>query len=668
MPNRSVSSSHFGAKMPVNSNKRTSMALIAVATLMGLILVSTVLLVAKQASDQEWVEHTYQVQSELSRIAALLQDAEGAQRGYLITDRPRFFDEFQKATGAVGGEIDRLGIMITDNLTQVVAVNGLRELAATRLAFLGQAVNLQKSGKADEATALIKTGRGKTLMDQGNDALRLMSDEEERLLAERRRASRLSSVGLQAAVGLSVVTALAIGMFVLRQMRARVTELSAANEAMRVAAEQTAAETAKRAVVEDQLRQSQKMEAVGQLTGGLAHDFNNMLAIVIGSLDMAKRRTARGVGDVGRLLDAALEGAQRAAVLTQRLLAFSRQQPLLPMIVDANALVSGMAELMRRSLGEAVRLETVQGGGLWRVAVDCGQLEQSIVNLAVNSRDAMGGDGRLTIETFNAALDDAYSDKHLDVPPGQYIVIAVSDNGSGMPPEVVARAFDPFFTTKPVGQGTGLGLSQVFGFVKQSGGHVKIYSEPGHGTTVKIYLPRYRGEALPQAAGGLPESKDAVPTGSANELILVVEDEERVRHMAVGALRDLGYTVVHANGGKEALTMLERHEGVRLLFTDVVMPDMNGRELANIVQSRRGDIKILYTTGYTRNAVIHDGKLDTDVNFLPKPFTISQLAAKVRKVMDQTADSGCGVRSLSVPSGGRLFFIVHQSRRAGIGH
>lgn len=623
--------------MPAELTKRTGLALAVLAGLMILILASTVLLVAKQVSDQEWVEHTYQVQGELARIAALLQDAEGAQRGYLITDRSRFFDEFQKAAGVVQGEVDRLGGMITDNPKQVRAVKGLRELATTRLAFLDQAVDLQKTGKADEATALIKTGRGKTLMDEGNDALRLMGEEEERLLTGRRYTARSSSLALQTAVGLSVIAALAIGIFVLRQMRARVAELATANAAMRLAAEQTAAEAAKRALVEDQLRQSQKMEAVGQLTGGIAHDFNNMLAIIIGSLDMAQRRIARGSGDIARLLDAALEGSQRAAVLTQRLLAFSRRQPLLPTIVDPNALVNGMAELLRRSLGDAVRLETIQGGGLWRVAVDGGQLEQAIVNLAVNSRDAMAGDGRLTIETFNAALDDAYSDKHLDVPPGQYVVIAVSDNGIGMPLEVVARAFDPFFTTKPVGQGTGLGLSQVFGFVKQSGGHVKIYSEPNHGTTVKIYLPRCRSEALSQSLEATHETRDSVPQGAANELVLVVEDEDRVRHMAVGALRELGYTVLHASGGKEALKVLEKHEGIRLMLTDIVMPDMNGRELANIVQSRRDDIKVLYTTGYTRNAVIHDGKLDADVNFLPKPFTVSQLASKVRKVMDQAA-------------------------------
>ena len=530
------------------------------------------------------------MQAQLARISALLQDAEGAQRGYLITDRSRFFDEFQKARGTVESEIDRLATIIADNPKQVAAVAGLRGLAATRLTFLGQAVDLQKSGRADDATALIKTGRGKTLMDQGTDALRAMFDEEQSLLDERKRATDHSTVALQTAVGLSVLLALLIGHYVLRDMRSRVADLARANAAMHAAAIEVAAEGAKRAQLEDQLRQAQKMEAVGQLTGGLAHDFNNMLAIVIGSLDMAQRRITQGSADVARQIKAALEGAQRAAMLTQRLLAFSRQQPLLPIIVDANVLVSGMAELLHRTLGETVHLETVLGGGLWRVAIDGGQLEQAIVNLAVNSRDALAGEGRLTIETFNAALDDAYADKHLDVPPGQYVVIAVSDNGVGMPPEVVARAFDPFFTTKPIGEGTGLGLSQVFGFVKQSGGYLKIYSEAGHGTTVKMYLPRYRGEAQPQAVEAVQE-QEAVLKGQPNELVLVVEDDERVRHMSVDALRELGYPVLHAGGGKEALKILGRHEGVRLIFTDIVMPGMSGRESANIVQNQDSDIK-----------------------------------------------------------------------------
>ncbi len=391
------------------------------------------------------------------------------------------------------------------------------------------------------------------------------------------------------------------------------------------------AEVARRNETEEQLRQAQKMEAIGQLTGGIAHDFNNMLAIIIGNLEVLQRRLARGDRDVARYIVNALDGAQRSATLTQRLLAFSRQQPLMPTVIDANSLVGGMADLLRRAIGESVRLETIQAGGLWRISVDGGQLEQAVVNLAVNARDAMETGGRLTIETYNASLDDAYADTH-GIPAGQYVVIAVSDNGEGMSPEVAGRAFDPFFTTKTVGKGSGLGLSQVFGFVRQSGGHVKIYSEVGHGTSIKLYLPRYTGsEAL---AANIPLLIGDAPGGSPAEIVVVVEDEDKVRHMVVDALRDLGYTVAHAAGGREGLDVLERIEGASLLLTDIVMPDMNGRELVDAVKLRQPNLKVLYTTGYTRNAVIHDGKLDADVNLLTKPFTIDQLAAKVRRVLD----------------------------------
>lgn len=339
---------------------------------------------------------------------------------------------------------------------------------------------------------------------------------------------------------------------------------------------------------------------------------------------------------ISALLQAALEGAERASLLTHRLLAFSRRQPLVPAVTDANALVGGMSELLRRTIGEAVGLEIVQGGGLWRVSIDARQLEQAVVNLAVNARDATDGKGRLTVETFNASLDDAYSDHNPGVPAGQYVVIAVSDDGCGMREDVAAKAFDPFFTTKDLGKGTGLGLSQVFGFVKQSDGHVKIYSEPGRGTTVKIYLPRYRGQDRP-ATARRPAAETDIPSGSVSEIILVVEDEERVRRMTVDALRELGYTVLHAAGGREALQVIRSHEGIRLLFTDVVMPGMDGRELADIVRAVRSDLKVVYTTGYTRNAVIHDGKLDAGVDLIMKPFTIAQLGAKVRNALDRAA-------------------------------
>lgn len=390
-------------------------------------------------------------------------------------------------------------------------------------------------------------------------------------------------------------------------------------------------EVAERLKTEQALRQSQKMEAVGQLTGGIAHDFNNMLAVVIGSLDLLGRRLSDSDPRAQRHVDAAKDGARRAAQLTQRLLAFSRQQPLKPEPVDCNKLVSGMSDLLRRSLGSALQLETVLAGGLWRTHVDPNQLESAVLNLAVNGRDAMGEGGRLTIETANCFLDERYAAEQLGLAVGQYVMIAVSDTGSGMSPEVIAKAFDPFFTTKEVGRGTGLGLSQVYGFVKQSGGHVKIYSELGQGTAVKIYLPRLQG---PHAEESAPEAGSEMPLGESHEVVLVVEDEPAVRQFSVEALTELGYKVLEADGAATALRLLEQHPEIALLFTDVVMPEVNGRKLADEARRRRPGLKVLFTTGYTRNAVVHNGVLDAGVYLIGKPFTVEELAARVREVLD----------------------------------
>ena len=389
-------------------------------------------------------------------------------------------------------------------------------------------------------------------------------------------------------------------------------------------------EVAQRAKAEEQLRQSQKMEAIGQLTGGIAHDFNNMLGVVIGGLELIQRRIERGDTNVNRYIEGAKDGAQRAASLTQRLLAFSRQQPLQPVSVDANRLVVSMTDLLARTLGEQVRIETIQASNLWRIFADPVQLESAILNLAVNARDAMADGGKLTIETANASIDDV-SAREYGVPAGQYLMIAVSDTGAGMSPDVMAQAFDPFFTTKSIGRGTGLGLSQVFGFVRQSGGHVKLYSEEGYGTTVKIYLPRFYGEDAGAASAAAPVRAE---TGLASEVILVVEDNERVRNYSIEALKELGYSVVAAPSGPEALKLLDSGVRANLLFTDVVMPDMNGRQLADQAVKRLPDLKVLFTTGYTRNAVVHNGVLDAGTAFLQKPFTIDKLAAKIRGVLD----------------------------------
>ena len=391
----------------------------------------------------------------------------------------------------------------------------------------------------------------------------------------------------------------------------------------------SARDITERRLLEEQLRQSQKMEAIGQLTGGIAHDFNNMLAIVMGSLDMARRRLASGAHDqLGRWLDNAAEGATRAATLTSRLLSYSRRQPLDPKVVDVNALVSGMSQLLRQTISEAIVIETALAADLWKVFADPGQIENGLVNLAVNARDAMPEGGRITIETRNVELDDRYARQHPDVRPGQYVMVGLTDTGAGMTEEVKARAFEPFFSTKPPGQGTGLGLSQIFGFAKQSNGHVAIASELGRGTTVRLYLPRHvgAGEALAPAA-----APDLAP--ACGQLILVVEDEAAVRQVSEQALQELGYRTLAAGGADEALQILSQTPQIELLFTDVVMPGLTGRQLADEARRARPGLKVLYTTGYARDAIVHDGVLDHGAHLLPKPFSVEDLAAKVAQLL-----------------------------------
>ena len=384
---------------------------------------------------------------------------------------------------------------------------------------------------------------------------------------------------------------------------------------------------------QEALRQSQKMEAVGQLTGGIAHDFNNLLTGVIGSLDMMQRRMAQGQTDrIEHYTNTALAAANRAAALTHRLLAFSRRQPLDPQPVNANRLVAGTEELLRRTIGESIRLEFVTAGGLWQTLCDPHQLENAILNLAINARDAMPEGGRLTIETCNAHLDDAYAGRQREIKPGQYVCIAVSDTGIGMKREIVEKAFDPFFTTKPIGQGTGLGLSMIYGFARQSEGYAKIYSEEGRGTTVKLYLPRYHGDVEEAEEEG-EELSDA-QRAEAGEVVLVVEDESAVRELVVDVLQELGYRAVEASDGGAGLKLLESEMRVDLLVTDIGLPGLNGRELADAARKHRPDLKVLFMTGYAENATVANGFLDPGMQMMTKPFAIDALATRIRDMIE----------------------------------
>jgi PAS domain S-box-containing protein len=382
---------------------------------------------------------------------------------------------------------------------------------------------------------------------------------------------------------------------------------------------------------EEALRQAQKMEAVGQLTGGIAHDFNNLLAGIVGSLDLMQIRISQGrTENIERYAKAAMSSAQRAAALTHRLLAFSRRQPLDPKPVNANRLVASMEDLLRRTIGPLHALEIVTAGGLWATLCDPNQLESAILNLAINARDAMPDGGKLTIETANAHLDNAYVAAERDVTPGQYVAICITDTGTGMPPDVIARAFEPFFTTKPLGQGTGLGLSMVYGFTKQSEGHLKIYSEVGQGTTIKLYLPRHRGAAEDELPS---EPVTEAPRAEAGETVLVVEDEPVIRNLIVEVLQGLGYQALEAADGPSGLKILQSPKSIDLLVTDVGLPGINGRQLADQARVTRPDLKVLFITGYAENATLANGFLEPGMEMITKPFAVEALATRIRDII-----------------------------------
>jgi PAS domain S-box-containing protein len=415
----------------------------------------------------------------------------------------------------------------------------------------------------------------------------------------------------------------------IEELRSQSAELARFNETLE---EQVAERTSALMQAEEALRQSQKMEAVGQLTGGIAHDFNNLLAGISGSLEIITNRIAQGrYGDVERFTAAAQGAAKRAAALTHRLLAFSRRQTLDPKPTDPNRLIRGMEDLIRRTTGPGVALEVVASTGLWPVLIDAHQLENAVLNLCINARDAMPNGGRLTVETGNRWID-ARTAKTQDLDPGQYVSICVSDTGDGMAPEVAARAFEPFFTTKPLGEGTGLGLSMIYGFVRQSGGQVRIYSEPEQGTMVCLYLPRHFGEVEDGEAA--PEIEQA-PRAQAGETVMVVDDEPTVRMLVAEILHELGYQCIEASDGAAGLKLLQSGARIDLLVTDVGLPGgMNGRQMADAARLDRPDLKVLFITGYAENAVVGNGHLDPGMHVMTKPFAMEALGTRIRELIE----------------------------------
>jgi signal transduction histidine kinase len=471
--------------------------------------------------------------------------------------------------------------------------------------------------------------RGETV--EGVEALYRLEDGQEVW-------TQVSGVPLRDAAG-KIFAALTVIVDVDTQKRAQETLQRSSEELENEIRERTAdleqalddlrAESEERERAEMALRQSQKMEAVGQLTGGIAHDFNNMLAGIVGSLDLMKRRLAAGeLERVPKYLDAAMTSAQRAAALTARLLAFGRRQSLDLRSVDVNAVVASLDDLLQRTLGEGILVEVRLAEDLWSSLTDSNQLENALLNLAINARDAMPEGGRLTITTRNAVFDARTARRHAGLAPGEYVVIDVADTGTGMSPDTMSKVFEPFFTTKPIGQGTGLGLSMIYGFVKQSDGHVEIDSTVGEGTAIRLFLPRHVAVAEP-----VEEEGTAAPDGK-GETVLVVEDEPLVRMLIVDVLEELNYTALEAASGDKALPMLQSGQRIDLLVTDVGLPGMNGRQLAELARGLRPELKILFVTGYAEKAAVRSEFLGENMEIVTKPFALEALATKIREMIE----------------------------------
>ena len=592
-------------------------------TALILIFGLTLWLGTRYAEQAEWVRHSLRVEMKLSAIYALLKDAEIGQRSYILTGEVDFLQPFLRAKTELSGEIAELKALLADNEGQLESFKEAVPIIERRLAYAEETISARREQGFEAAQERVLQRYGLKVTEELRDRFQALRKVEHALLSSR-EADRLRTVNnlAIAVVLVFLVTLLALSAWIIRARR-DAAEIAATNRIL----QETIAD---RDVAEMQIRQMQKVEAVGQLAGGIAHDFNNMLAVIMSGIGLAQKRLQRGQDGAEKFLDGALDGANRAAMLVKRLLAFSRQQPLAPKAIDANKFVAGISELISRALGETVQMETILGGGLWLTHVDPVQLENSILNLCVNARDAMPEGGCLTVETANCHLDDRYARLHPGIPAGQYVLIAVTDTGTGMSPDILEKVFDPFFTTKDASKGTGLGLSQVYGFVKQSGGHVKIYSELGQGSTVKIYLPRHYAVETERHEAAVQDIVQIKGT----ETVLLVEDDVRVLELTSASLRELGYTVLVAGSAKDALGHLQTDVEVALLLTDIVMPEMNGRKLADAALKARPDLKVIFMTGFTRNAVVHNGVLDPGVNFLAKPFSLEELSAKIREVLE----------------------------------
>jgi signal transduction histidine kinase/ActR/RegA family two-component response regulator len=584
------------------------------------------------------VVHTFEVERTAQRVLIDISDAAAAKRSYLLTGTPAYLETFANAMQTIPVDLAELSNLTADNPDQQPRMAELDTLVEAKMGEFRETLALIKQGKRDEALTILNSAESQKLSGDLRDTVAAILGAERSLL-DARQARASEERYLQAAlIGLSLFFAVLLSGLLAASTLQAVKGLVARTKELE-------AESKLRHEAESTLRQAHKMEAVGQLTGGIAHDFNNLLTIIIGNLDTMRRQLSAAanpgdaqalVGKMTKPLDSAMQGARSAAQLTQRLLAFSRRQALEPVRLDMNRLVTGMLDLLRRSLGEGIGIETVLAAGLWPVQADAHQLENALLNLALNAKDAMPEGGCLTIETANTYLDDTYVRRFGDVAAGQYAVLCVTDTGTGIPRDVLDKVFEPFFTTKLHGEGSGLGLAMVHGFVKQSGGHVRIYSEEGQGTTVKIYLPRLtQVEEVAAVPAGKPSEISEMPRARPDEVILLVEDSDGVRAYAKEILEDLGYWVSEASDADQAMRVVAKRPRIDLLFTDVVLPgSASGRELADQIKQLYPGLPVLFTTGYTRNAIVHQGRLDIGVQLLNKPYTQQDLARKIREMLD----------------------------------
>jgi signal transduction histidine kinase/ActR/RegA family two-component response regulator len=604
-------------------------ALVVLAVMAG------ALLVARSQEADRLVNHTFDVQIAGQSLQNHVQAAENSQRGFLITGDTDYLKRFDDAIIKMPALAASLRQLTADNPQQQARLDKLEPLIKAWLSRIKRSIDLSKKGNKEAAFEIVKGGESKMLMDSIVVGLGDFLRAERELLDARQVTSAWLRQWLSVLIGAALLAATLLAAVLAVATRQAVTGLLDRTRELEE-------ESKLRREAEASLSQATKMEAVGQLSGGIAHDFNNLLTIIVGNLDTMKRQHAKLAdpalakdGKLIKALDSASQAARSAGVLTQRLLAFSRRQPLTPARLDSNRLVANMLEMLSRTLGSNISIETVFAAGLWPTFADAHQLENVLLNLAVNAKAAMPEGGCLTIETANTYLDDSYVRRFGDVRAGQYVVLCVTDTGTGIPKDIINKVFEPFFTTKRAGEGSGLGLSMVHGFVKQSGGHVRLYSEEGRGTTVKVYLPRHFGteEVVVTPAGKVVEG-ETLPRARPNETILVVEDNDGVREYARDILLELGYRVLDAATVPEALRAVATKPTVSLLFTDVVLGNSNGRVLADKLRRIYPGLPVLYTTGYTRNAIVHQGRLDADVHLLNKPFTQQELAQKVRELID----------------------------------